>query len=133
MVETEVKAAPAPAAPAPAPASSDEGERNLLSAIAYIIGIFAILLYLFKKEDKYVRFHSVQSLFLWVPVGIVAFALGVAAAIFSVVPPLACALGALSWVILVAAVIVALYAAYKAFNGERYELPVIGPMANKYV
>ncbi|MGB9634996.1 MAG: DUF4870 domain-containing protein, partial [Candidatus Micrarchaeia archaeon] len=44
--------------------STDINESKLLGAIAYFLGILAIVLYMIKKDDKFVRFHSVQSIML---------------------------------------------------------------------
>lgn len=130
------KKAAKPAEPAKPAASGGGNESNLLAAIGYIIGILAIIMYLIKKEDKYLRFHSMQSILLWVGAIVVFVVLGIGTSILSMVPVvnvLACATGILSMVLWLVVVVAALYAAYKAFNGEEYEIPYVGPMARKYV
>ena len=137
--KTETKAETPAAKPAekkPAASSGGGNESNLLAAIGYIIGILAILLYLVKKEDKYLRFHSMQSILLWVGTFIVAVVLGIITTIVGFIPVIgvvSCVFGFAALAIWLVAVIAALYCAYKAFSGEEYELPYIGPMAKKYV
>jgi len=138
--KTEIKAeAPAEAKPVekkPAASSGGANESNLLAAVGYIIGILAIILYLIKKEDKYLRFHSMQSILLWVGTFVVAVVLGIVSMIIGFIPIIqiiACVFGFAGLAIWLVACVAALYCAYKAFNGEEYELPYIGPMARKYV
>ena len=130
--EKEKAAKPA----APSGGSKGDSESNLLSALGYIIGILALIMYLIRKEDKYLRFHSMQSILLWVGTFVVAMILMILSAVVGMIPAvgsvLACVFGLLGMVIWLVAVVAALYCAYKAFNGQKYELPYIGPMARKY-
>ena len=40
------------------------GDNKLMLVIAYLLGIFAIIIYLIKKDDSFVKFHSLQSIVL---------------------------------------------------------------------
>ncbi len=139
MAETKEMPAGAKAAPAaakPAAGGGRDKDSNMLAALGYLIGILAIIMYFVKKEDRFVRFHAIQSVFLWVGYCIVAVALTVVAFVMSFIPVLqvlACIPGALTFIVLLVTGIAALYAAYKVFNGVDYELPQIGAMARKYV
>jgi uncharacterized membrane protein len=84
------------------------------------------------NKNKTIRFHAFQSIFLWVAVvvlyivaGILSVALGALPFIgflFSVVLWAALGLGCLFlWLMLM----------YKAYNGEKWVLPVVGPLAEK--
>lgn len=129
-------AAEKPAASKPAAGGGKDKDSNLIAALGYLIGILAIVMYFVKKEDRFVRFHAMQSILLWVGYFIAAVALSIAAFVISFIPflqVLACIPGALTLVVLIVAGVAAVYAAYKTFNGIDYELPYIGPMARKYV
>ncbi len=140
MVEKKAKAEKPPGQPAPKPQkpaveTSGGNESNLLAAAGYIIGIIAIIMYLVKKEDKFLRFHSMQSILLWVGTFVIAIVLWIISAVISMIPAIGvigCVFGLLATVIWLIALVAALYCAYQAFNGKRYELPYIGPMARKY-
>ncbi|MBD3390334.1 DUF4870 domain-containing protein [Candidatus Micrarchaeota archaeon] len=140
MVEKKAKAEKSPGQAAPTPQkpaveTSGGNESNLLAAAGYIIGIIAIIMYLVKKEDKFLRFHSMQSILLWVGTFVIAIVLWIISAIISMIPAIGvigCVFGLLATVIWLIALVAALYCAYKAFNGKRYELPYLGPMARKY-
>ena len=46
-------------------------DGNIASALGYPIGIIALILIFMEKDNKFVRFHAIQSL-LWGLVGTVA-------------------------------------------------------------
>ncbi len=117
-----------------------EKDSNLLAAFGYIVnalvGIlpWSILLYFVKKEDKFVRFHALQATVLWVAALIAFTGLTV---VFGVLTAVTMGFGVVLYVCMLplglALFIVDLYAAYKAYQGETYKLPVIGNFAEKYV
>ncbi|MFP3950497.1 MAG: DUF4870 domain-containing protein [Candidatus Micrarchaeia archaeon] len=140
MVEKKASAEKPPGQPAPKPQkpaveTSGGNESNLLAAVGYIIGIIAIIMYLVKKEDKFLRFHSMQSILLWVGAFVVAIVLWIISAVVGMIPvigAIGCVFGFLGLAVWLVAFVAALYCAYKAFEGEKYGLPYIGPMARKY-
>jgi uncharacterized membrane protein len=130
-------AAPSPA-PNPAPAGNQSlgMEENLASALAYIpiVGLIFLLVEPY-KNNKVVKFHSLQSLFYcgaWIVVGIV---LAIFSAIMLAILPysmwwLWITVGRLvelalfiGWIIMVV----------KAYQRQRYVMPIIGPLAEKQV
>jgi uncharacterized membrane protein len=138
MAEKKEMPAGAKAGPAAKPAMGGGGgkDSNLLAALGYLIGILAIVVYFVKKDDRFVRFHALQSILLWVGYVVIAVGLTIVTTVLSFVPVLqaiACIPGMLTFVALMVAGVAALYAAYKTFNGIDYEIPYIGPMARKYV
>ncbi|MEW5955351.1 MAG: DUF4870 domain-containing protein [Candidatus Micrarchaeota archaeon] len=111
-------------------------ESNLLGAIAYLLGIITgLILYLLKPEDKYVKYHAMQSILFSIAVIIVWVVWGVIAAAFTI--------GTLGFGVLVVApisiiiwlvfLLAWLYSMWEAFNGRKHKLPVIGEYAEQYV
>jgi uncharacterized membrane protein len=95
---------------------------NLAGALAYFLGpITGILFLLIEKNNKFVRFHAMQSTITFGGLFVVQLVLGV-------IPILGWMVGSL---LSVAALIAWLFLMYKAFNNEEYELPVIGDIARK--
>lgn len=123
------------AKPAAAPASSSSDD-NLIAAVCYIIAILVPLFVLFteKKNNKFLAFHAWQSMIfavLWI---IVWGCLTVVTMVASVATGgigsfLGCLFLPLGLVVLVAA----LFTAYKAYQGVKYKLPIIGDFAEKQV
>ena len=96
---------------------------NAAGALAYVTIIPAIIFLIVEPYNKnsFVRFHSWQSIFL----GIAAFAIQM---VLSIIP-------VIGWIIipffLIAFLVVWIMVLLKASKGERYHLPVIGPLAEK--
>jgi uncharacterized membrane protein len=113
-------------APAPAVTSSGSGvSDNVAGALAYItiVGLIFILIEPYNK-NKFVRFHAFQSLFFAASLFVGWFAMMVLAFI----PVLGWLLDALigigffiTWILLI----------IKAYQGNKFKLPVIGDLAEK--
>jgi uncharacterized membrane protein len=99
-------------------------QNNLAGALAYL-WIVAIIFLLIEpyNQNKFVRFHSFQALFL----GLVSIAGHI---VLGMVP-------VLGWVILpffsLAIFVVAIICAVKAFQNQEFKLPVLGDLAAKQV
>ena len=99
-------------------------QSNLAGAVAYL-WITAIIFLLVEpySRDKFVRFHSLQALFL----GLASIAGHI---VLSLIPILGWTLMPL-WSLLV--LVLALIAAVRAYQGQTWSIPVIGTFAEKYV
>lgn len=108
-------------------------DANLTSALGYPIGIIAIIELIIEKQNRFARFHAMQSLLLHVAFVviyiIVAILMGVMMAIssnlgliFGLFMPFVglLYLGAL------------LFSAYKAYQGEWFKLPAISNIAENF-
>jgi uncharacterized membrane protein len=96
-------------------------DANLAAALTYLVGfVTGIIFLLVEKENRFVRFHAMQST--------LTFASIVGIDILLQVVPL---LGALVVLFLVipASAILWLFLMFKAYQGEEYVLPIIGPIA----
>ncbi|HYL37540.1 MAG TPA: hypothetical protein VEV17_16615 [Bryobacteraceae bacterium] len=127
--------APAPPPAAVTPAAAVGMTDNVAGALCYLFGFVTGILFLVLapyNQNRNVRFHAFQSIFLciaWFVAWIVLAVLGVA---LHVIPILgAILLVALNFALWIAALIVWLYMMIKTYNGEKIALPVIGPMAEK--
>ncbi len=124
-------------------------DGNLAAAIGYPIGILAIICLIMEKENRFVKFHALQSILLHVAIMVVGIALGIifmiigiilgvasAAANSSAGGGLAAIFGLLSflvWIIILVAYIGGLImAAVKSYNGVMFKLPIIGNLAEKW-
>jgi uncharacterized membrane protein len=96
-------------------------DANVAAALSYLVGfISGIVVLLLEKDNRFVRFHAMQSTVLFL--GIVAIDI-----LLQIVP----ILGALVVVFLVIPASAALWLVlmYKAYQGEEFSLPVVGPFA----
>ncbi len=117
-------------------------DANVAAALGYIIGILGLINFLIEKENKFVRFHGIQSVLYSVGIGAVFTVLWIVLIIFGVIlSAISDVLGLLMWLIntvLFLAILLAIfggliYAAYKAYQGQMFKLPIVGNIAEKIV
>jgi uncharacterized membrane protein len=126
------------AAPPPPPVPMPQVlTDNVAAALCYLLGLLTGILFLLLapySQNRAVRFHAFQSIFLNVAWIAVFIALSIVSmmllpipfvgAILSMLLHLGAHLGFfILWLMLM----------YKAYNNERWVLPVIGPLAEKQV
>ncbi|HEV7744559.1 MAG TPA: DUF4870 domain-containing protein [Pyrinomonadaceae bacterium] len=132
------------------PASSGIGglDPKVAAALAYI-WIVGLIFYFMEKENRFVRFHAMQSILFGIANSVILIALSILASILTAVFSVGGAVvggggGAimgllvmLIWLLfsLVCLLLFAglVFAAYKAYQGEKFKLPFIGNMAEKIV
>ena len=105
--------------------------RNLVAALSYLLGfITGIVILLVEKDDKYIRFHAMQSTLLFVGLLIINVIVDF------ILKPIDF-LGFLSTLIntgiTIVGIIVWVISIYKAYNGEVYKWPYVGKLAEKNV
>jgi uncharacterized membrane protein len=118
-------------APASAPAKAPM-TSNVAAALSYI-PIIAIVFLIIEpyKRDRFVRFHSFQSLFFTVSVIVVSIILGmILSGAFFIGGMWSLVLG-LYWIFRLAVFVGWLFLVFKAYNNESFKLPVIGDIADK--
>ncbi len=96
-------------------------DQNVAGALAYLlVFITGILFLLIEKNNKFVRFHAMQSTILFVALFVLQVILGITI-IGIVLLPIVGLAGLILWLFLM----------FKAYSGEKYKLPIIGDMAEK--
>lgn len=98
-------------------------DPNVAAALAYGVGwITGIIFLIAEPNNSFVRFHALQSIvvfgalsLLTVVLQVIPF-LGMMIAVFLVIP-----LSAILWLVLM----------FKAYQGERFKLPIAGDMAEQ--
>ena len=116
-------------------------DGNIAAALGYPIGIIAIICLVMEKDNRFVKFHALQSILYHVAAAIVFVAIVVVLAILMIVLSLIsstlAALSSLLWLLymlaIIAYIIGLIYTAVKAYNGEKYMLPVVGNLAEKWI
>ena len=127
---------PAPGGQVPPPPPAGTGlSDNVASALCYlgwfITGIIFLVIAPF-NQNKAVRFHAFQSIFLTVAVIVVGIALSVFSWImFAISSALGTLVGLIHLVFRLAVFLVWLYMMWKAYQNQKVVLPIIGPLAEK--
>ncbi len=107
-------------------------DENVAGLLCYLLGVITgIIFYVIEKENKFVRFHAVQSIIVF---GLLIILDWVVIPIVMMVPLLGWVIGGLLGMLtFVAALVLWVLLMYKAYKGEMYKLPVIGEIAERYV
>jgi uncharacterized membrane protein len=125
--------AAAPGAIAVAPAAGGLTD-NVAGALAYVT-IFPAILFLVLEpynKNRFVRFHAFQCLFLCVAGIALWIALAIVSVVLAFIPILGHLISFLLWLaITLGFLIVVLILIIKAYQGEKFKLPVIGDMAEQ--
>ena len=98
-------------------------DENLEGALCYFLGFLTGVLFLIlEKDNKFIRFHAMQSIALFIPLFMIGFILSFTFVLLVLVP--------LLWLLEFALWI---FMMYKAYNKEMYKLPIVGDFAAKQV
>jgi uncharacterized membrane protein len=128
--------APVGAAPGAAPAASAGGglAPNVAGALAYVTFIPAIIFLVMEpyNKDRFIKFHALQCLFFTAAMFVLSIVLMVVGFVLAFVPVLGWILDLVLWLVLVFGGLgLAIFLIYKAYNGEKPMLPVIGKLAEQ--
>jgi uncharacterized membrane protein len=101
-------------------------EENLAGVLCYVLGwVTGIVFLLLEKENKFVRFHALQSIATFLPLTILIW---IFQWFFFWVPFVGGMIIGLLWVLWL---ILWLVLMFKAYQGEMYKLPIVGDFAEK--
>jgi uncharacterized membrane protein len=102
--------------------SSTGLEQNVAGLLCYVLGwVTGIIFYLLDKDNKFVRFHAIQSILVFGAITIVDIILGFIPILGWIISILLGILAFILWIILM----------IKAYKNELYKLPIAGNIAEK--
>lgn len=105
-------------------------EENVEAALSYVLGwITGIIFLVLEKKSEFVRFHAMQSTITFLGYTIILIILDVLAFI----PFIGLVFVFLGWLVWILAIITAIICILKALKGEKYKLPIVGDLAEKYL
>ena len=97
-------------------------QPNVAGLLCYLLGfVTGIVFLIIEKENKFVRFHAMQSIIVFGGIFVLNMVLSFIPIIGWVLGFLISILGLILWILLM----------IKAYNGEMYKLPVVGDMAEQ--
>jgi uncharacterized membrane protein len=98
-------------------------DKNTAAAFSYILFFVSGIGFYILEKDPFVRFHSLQSVIVFVTLFLLSFIVGLFRQYFNLdlTPLISIAVFTL-WLILI----------YKAWQGEEWEVPVLGKFARKF-
>jgi uncharacterized membrane protein len=99
-----------------------KSNENLLAAASYLLGfVTGIIILLVEKQNKFVRFHAMQSTILFGGIFVINIVLGFIPILGWLVGLLLSFVAFILWIVLM----------WKSFQGETYKVPYVGDLAEK--
>lgn len=95
--------------------------KNTAAALSYVLGPITGVVFYVLEKDPFVRFHAMQSIVVFVALFILQWIFGITIVLLPVVP-LISILSFVLWLLLI----------YKAWQGDEWEVPVLGTYARKF-
>ena len=98
-------------------------DENVAGLLCYVLGwVSGVIFLLLEQENKFVRFHAIQSIWVFGVLTVASIVLGWIPFIGDLIfRPLLGILGLVLWIVLM----------IKAYQGTRYKLPWAGDLAEK--
>ncbi|OGM55901.1 hypothetical protein A3E46_01665 [Candidatus Woesebacteria bacterium RIFCSPHIGHO2_12_FULL_46_16] len=93
-------------------------KKETAGALAYVLGPITGVIFLVLEKDPFVRFHSMQSIVVFVGLFVLQWILGFTIILLPLVP-LVGILSFVLWLILI----------YKAWQGQEWQVPFFGKIA----
>lgn len=102
--------------------SSTSLEPNLAGLLCYLAGVITGVIFLIiEKENRFVRFHAIQSIMVFVVIFVLSLVLSAIPLIGWLLSLLLSPVSLVLWIFLM----------WKAYQNEWFKLPVIGDLAEK--
>lgn len=110
-------------------------EQNTAALLSYLFTwVTGLIFYLIEKDNKYVRFHAMQSIFFGIAMVLAGALLVVITTILRHVPFIGGMTSMLlSFIYWIGTVVIWITLMVKAFQGERYKLPFVGDIAERNI
>jgi len=98
--------------------------QNVAGLLCYLAGwITGLIFFLIEKENRFVRFHAMQSIITFGSLSVLFIVIGFMPFVNLVLVPILAILQVILWIILMV----------KAYQGELFKLPMIGDIAEKNI
>jgi uncharacterized membrane protein len=122
-------------APQPAGVQAAGLTDNMACALCYLLGLLTGVLFLVLapyNQNRLIRFHAFQSIFLHLAMIAVMIGVVMVTGILHLIPFVGVMISFVLYPIIgLGSFVLWLLLMYKAYNGERWVLPVVGPLAEK--
>jgi uncharacterized membrane protein len=103
-------------------------EANVAGLLCYVLGwVSGLVFILIEKENKFVRFHAVQSIVVFGSITVVSIILS----ILAVIPWIGIIFAILGWIIYLLAVVLWIVLMVKAYQSTMFKLPWAGNFAEE--
>ncbi len=99
-------------------------DENVEALLSYLLGwITGIIFLLIEKESRFVRFHAMQSVVVFLSITVLQLLLSFLPFLGGIFSSLLGILAFILWIVLM----------IKAYQGEYYKVPIAGDLAERYL
>ncbi len=103
--------------------------ENVAGLLCYVLGwVSGVVFLLIEQENKFVRYHAIQSIVTFGSITVVSIALS----IIGLIPYLGVVFNIANWLLGVLAFVLWIVLMVKAVQGTKYKLPWAGDLAEKW-
>lgn len=95
-------------------------KKETAGALSYVLGPITGVIMLVLEKDPFVRFHAMQSILVFGILIVLQWILGITV-VLGILVPLISLVGFILWLVLI----------YKALQGEKWEVPILGTYVNQ--
>jgi uncharacterized membrane protein len=100
-------------------------EQNLEGLLCYVLGwVTGIIFFIMEKDNKFVRFHAMQSIIVFGAIFVVDIILSILRVFVPFIWILTLLLGIITFILWIVLMM-------KAYQGQMYKLPIAGDIAEK--
>lgn len=109
-------------------------QANVAALVSYVLGwITGLIFFLVEKDNKFVRFHALQSIIVFGALSILGFALSILFQLFMAIHlyfmlQFLALISKLLWLVVLILWVILMI---KAYQGDRFKLPIAGNIAEK--
>ena len=104
--------------------------ENIAGLLCYVLGwVSGLVFILIEKENKFVRFHAMQSIAAFGAITVVLIVLS----ILALIPYIGIVFVIINWIVGLLAFVLWIVLMIKAYQGAKYKLPWAGNFAEKRV
>ena len=104
-------------------------EPNLAGLLSYALGwITGLIMILLEKNNGFVRFHAMQSILTFGAATVLLIILSILSRLHYV----GVLFDVMYWILIVVSIVLWIVLMVKAYQGERYKLPIAGDLAEKH-
>jgi len=100
--------------------------ENIAGALAYVLSfVSGIIILIMERNNKFVRFHALQSTLWGLFVAITTWVVN----LFASIPLIGIIFSPIAWLVGIVGFLSFVFLAFKAFTGDTFKLPIIGDIA----
>jgi len=104
-------------------------DENVEALLTYLVGwITGIIFLVLEKKSKFVRFHAMQSTITFLGFTVLSIIL----IPLDFIPFIGVLISLIDWIIGIVAFIIWIICMIKAYQGEKFKLPIAGNLAERY-